>query len=112
LRRNPDLKWRQTAAGVGELSRKQRDILASASRLVKVGGRLVYATCSMLGEENEDVVAEFLQAHPGFHRLAAAPILAAQKIALAARDGGEDMHLLPHLDDTDGFFAAVLERQG
>jgi 16S rRNA (cytosine967-C5)-methyltransferase len=110
LRRNPDLKWRQTATSVAELARKQHDILAAAARLVKLGGRLVYATCSILSEENEDVVASFLQEHAGFRRLSAAGLLAGQKIALAEREGSEDMRLLPHLDDTDGFYAAVLER--
>jgi 16S rRNA (cytosine967-C5)-methyltransferase len=109
LRRNPDLKWRQTAASVAELSHKQRDILAAAARLVKPGGRLVYATCSILSEENEEVVDAFLVTHPEFRRLDAAGILTAQKIALVGRGGG-DLHLLPHLDDTDGFYAAVLER--
>ena len=107
LRRNPDLKWRQTPEGIAELTRKQADILAAAARLVKAGGRLVYATCSILGEENEDIVAAFLEAHPQFHRLSAAAILAEQNIALG---GGEEMRLLPHLHGTDGFFAAVLER--
>jgi 16S rRNA (cytosine967-C5)-methyltransferase len=110
LRRNPDLKWRQTAQSVGELASKQRDILAGAARLVKLGGRLVYATCSILSEENEDVVDSFLATHPGFRRLSAAQILLAQKIAVADLGGAGDMRLLPHVDDTDGFYAAVLER--
>ncbi len=107
LRRNPDLKWRQTAQGVEELARKQRDILAGAARLVKPGGRLVYATCSILDEENAAVVDEFLVSHPQFHRLNAAEVLAQQGIVI---DCGEDMRLLPHVHGTDGFYAAVLER--
>jgi 16S rRNA (cytosine967-C5)-methyltransferase len=107
LRRNPDLKWRQTPESVAELTRKQTDILSSASRLLKPGGRLVYATCSILGEENENVVDAFLQAHPGFRRLSAKEALAKQGIDL---DCGEDMRLLPHRHGTDGFYAAVLER--
>jgi len=107
LRRNPDLKWRQTPESIAELTRKQTDILGSASRLVKPGGRLVYATCSILGEENEGIVDAFLAAHADFRRLSAAEVLAKQGIAL---DCGEDMRLLPHVHGTDGFYAAVLER--
>ena len=107
LRRNPDLKWRQTPESVAELTRKQGDILAGAARLVKAGGRLVYATCSILPEENEVIVDAFLAAHPEFHRLSAADLLAKQGIQL---DCGEDMRLLPHVHGTDGFYAAVLER--
>ena len=66
LRRNPDLKWRQTAEGVAELNAKQRAILEAAGALVKPGGRLVYGTCSLLAEENEDIVTAFLAAHPDF----------------------------------------------
>jgi 16S rRNA (cytosine967-C5)-methyltransferase len=110
LRRNPDLKWRQTPESVAELARKQGDILASASRLLKAGGRLVYATCSILPEENEAVVDAFLAAHPGFVRLPAAEVLAKQGIELGGAMTG-DLRLLPHLHGTDGFYAAVLERR-
>jgi 16S rRNA (cytosine967-C5)-methyltransferase len=108
LRRNPDLKWKQTPTAVAELQEKQASILASASRLVKVGGRLVYATCSILPEENAAIVDAFLAAHPGFERKSAAEVLAQQDIAL---DTGEDLRLYPHVHGTDGFFAAVLERK-
>ncbi|HEX8989255.1 MAG TPA: RsmB/NOP family class I SAM-dependent RNA methyltransferase [Rhodocyclaceae bacterium] len=107
LRRNPDLKWRQTPESVAELTRKQGDILASASRLLKPGGRLVYATCSILADENENVVDAFLAAHPDFRRINAQEVLARQGIAV---DCGEDMKLAPHRHGTDGFYAAVLER--
>ncbi|WP_154716357.1 RsmB/NOP family class I SAM-dependent RNA methyltransferase [Sterolibacterium denitrificans] len=107
LRRNPDLKWRQTAQDVAELVRKQQDILAAAARLVKPGGRLVYATCSILDEENAGVVDHFLAGHAAFQRLDAAAILAQQGILI---DCGMDMRLLPHVHGTDGFYAAVLER--
>ncbi|MBI3523493.1 MAG: RsmB/NOP family class I SAM-dependent RNA methyltransferase [Betaproteobacteria bacterium] len=110
LRRNPDLKWRQTPQSVEELSRKQRDILTGAARLVKPGGRLVYATCSILGEENETVVDAFLAAHADFHRLSAAEVLAQQGIVIDCSDACNDMRLLPHRHGTDGFYAAVLER--
>lgn len=108
LRRNPDLKWRQTPASVAELTRKQADILAGASRLVKAGGRLVYATCSILPEENEGIVDAFLSAHDDFRRLSARDILARQDIAV---DVGEDLRLMPHQHGSDGFYAAVMERR-
>ncbi|CAG4882587.1 SAM-dependent methyltransferase [Georgfuchsia toluolica] len=108
LRRNPDLKWRQTPQSVEELTRKQAAILAAAARLVKPGGRVVYATCSLLHEENEDIVGAFLVAHEEFHRLSCGDLLRQQSIAL---DTGDDLRLFPHLHGTDGFYAAVLERK-
>lgn len=107
LRRNPDLKWRQSPESVAELTAKQAAILDSAARLVKPGGRLVYATCSLLTEENEDIVAAFLNDHPDFHLVSAGDLLAAQGIAL---EMGEHLRLDPPRHATDGFFAAVLER--
>jgi 16S rRNA (cytosine967-C5)-methyltransferase len=107
LRRNPDLKWRQSPQSVAELTAKQAAILAAAARLLRPGGRLVYATCSILAEENEDIVDAFLAAHADFHRLSAQEVLAAQGIAI---DCGEDMRLSPQKHGTDGFYAAVLER--
>ncbi len=107
LRRNPDLKWRQSVQSVAELSVKQAAILAAAARLLKPGGRLVYATCSILAEENEAIVDAFLAAHADFHRLSAQQVLAAQGIVI---DCGDDMRLSPQKHGTDGFYAAVLER--
>jgi 16S rRNA (cytosine967-C5)-methyltransferase len=108
LRRNPDLKWRQSLSAVGELAQKQSSILAAAAKLVKSGGRLVYATCSILPEENEQVVEAFLAAHPQFQLVDAAAVLAQQHISL---NTGMYLRLLPHLHGTDGFFAAVMEKQ-
>ena len=111
LRRNPDLKWRQTPQTVAELTAKQAAILASAARLVKVGGRLVYATCSILDAENEGIVDAFLAAHPEFQRLSAVEVLAKQNIVIAVGpDSNGDLKLAPHTHGTDGFYAAVLER--
>ncbi len=107
LRRNPDLKWRQSRETVDELAPKQASILASAARLVKKGGRLVYATCSVLEAENEAIVSAFLAAHPAFELVPASRVLAEQRIAL---DTGDYLSLWPHRHATDGFFAAVRER--
>ena len=103
LRRNPDIKWRQQPGDVAELNAKQQSILAGAARLVKAGGRLVYATCSLLAEENERIVESFLAAHPDFALLPAREVLQEQKIAL---DTGDYLKLLPNVHQTDGFFAA------
>ena len=110
LRRNPDLKWRQSPKAVQELTEKQTSILASAARLVKSGGRLVYATCSVLPEENEAIAQAFSAAHPNFVPLSAADTLTELKVANAASlctADGLYLRLWPHLHATDGFFAAV-----
>ncbi|MBI4740101.1 MAG: RsmB/NOP family class I SAM-dependent RNA methyltransferase [Betaproteobacteria bacterium] len=107
LRRNPDLKWRQSPESVAELTAKQGAILAAAAGLVKKGGRLVYATCSVLDAENEAIVAAFLAKHPGFVALSAEEILRKQEIGLEC---GERLRLAPHRHGTDGFYAAVMER--
>lgn len=109
LRRNPDLKWRQSPESVAELNAKQASILAAAAKLVKPGGRLVYATCSLLAAENEAVVAGFLAAQPDFSLVDAAEVLRRQGIAIDAADSF--LRLLPHRHGTDGFFAAVMERK-
>ena len=110
LRRNPDLKWRQTPQSVEELMAKQAAILAAAARLLKPGGRLVYATCSVLSQENEDQAALFEQAHPGFKRLPVQALLDGLSVPNAGRlctADGLFLRLWPHLHGTDGFFAAV-----
>ena len=107
LRRNPDLKWRQKPQDVLELSVKQTNILARAAKLLKPCGRLVYATCSLLQDENEVIAESFLKAHPDFVLVPAGPILQQQQINL---DTGPYLKLLPHMHQTDGFFAAVFEK--
>lgn len=112
LRRNPDLKWRQSPKAIEEMNAKQRDILASAARLVKPGGRLVYATCSLLRSENEVIADEFGAAHPDFEPLPAAPALAASQVERADElVAGNYLRLWPHRHQTDGFFAAAWQRR-
>lgn len=113
LRRNPDLKWRQTPAAVSELAPRQAAILASAARLLRPGGRLVYATCSLLAAENEEVAAVFDAAHGrDFEPLSVAHVLAQARIEGAeGLDTGGRLRLWPHRHGTDGFFAAVWTRR-
>jgi len=108
LRRNPDMKWRQTPDSIVELNAKQTAILSSASRLVKPGGRLVYATCSLLDDENEAIADQFLTTHEDFVLVPMKDVLAEQKVAL---EMGDYLKLMPHIHQTDGFFAAVYERK-
>ena len=112
LRRNPDLKWRQSPQAVAELQAKQTAILDSAARLVKGGGRLVYATCSLLRDENEAVAEAFAAAHPDFVPLPAAQALAAAHVERADElVQGDYLRLWPHRHGTDGFFAAAWQRR-
>jgi 16S rRNA (cytosine967-C5)-methyltransferase len=112
LRRNPDMKWRQSPQAVAELREKQTAILASAARLVKPGGRLVYATCSLLEDEDEAIAHAFTEAHRDFLPLPAADALARAHVTTPqalVRD--EFLRLWPHRHGTDGFFAAAWERR-
>ncbi len=117
LRRNPDLKWRQNQQSVDEMSIKQTAILQSAARLVKAGGRLVYATCSVLPQENEAIAQAFSAANPDFLPLDAGAVLTGLKVEHAATlcHGGDHgqrfLRLWPHRHHTDGFFAAAWQRQ-
>jgi 16S rRNA (cytosine967-C5)-methyltransferase len=117
LRRNPDLKWRQTQAAVDEMTVKQTAILQSAARLVKPGGRLVYATCSVLPQENEAIAQAFSEANPDFAPLDVGEVLVGLKVENAENlcSGGDNqqkfLRLWPHRHHTDGFFAAIWQRQ-
>ena len=119
LRRNPDLKWRQSPQAVSEMQAKQTAILTSAARLLKPGGRLVYATCSLLTTENEGVADAFTAAHAAHAGpLGGFEVLPAQQALEAARvDGaallvaGPYLRLWPHRHQTDGFFAAVWQKR-
>ncbi len=108
LRRNPDLKWRQSPEGIAELTEKQASILNAAAKLPKAGGRLIYATCSLLPEENEAIVSHFLATHPDYQLIPVDSVLEHQHIPLQS---GEFLKLNPASHNTDGFFAAVLERR-
>jgi len=111
LRRNPDLKWRQTPKAIEELVAKQTAILQSAARLLKPGGRLVYATCSVLREENEAIAEAFTTANKDFNVLDVAPLLTHAGVENAAKlCRGAYLRLWPYLHQTDGFFAAVWQK--
>lgn len=112
LRRNPDLKWRQSPQAVGEMRERQLAILHAAATLVKPGGRLIYATCSLLTLENDEVAQTFEQAHSGFETLAAQNALERARVdRVEELAQGERLRLWPHRHATDGFFAAVWQRK-
>ena len=104
LRHNPEIRWRLAPADITELAARQARILANAARTVRRGGRLVYSTCSVEPEENESVVAAFLESHGDFRQTRAGAPERLLTAAGAARTW-------PHRDDTDGFYVAVLERE-
>ncbi|MDO9571958.1 MAG: RsmB/NOP family class I SAM-dependent RNA methyltransferase [Hydrogenophaga sp.] len=115
LRRSPDLKWRQNPQTVAAQAALQQAILHSAARLLKPGGRLVYATCSLLPAENEAVVAAFGEVHPDFEPVPVAGLLETAQVhhaaSLCTGDEGKMLRLWPHRHATDGFFAAVWRKK-
>ena len=106
-RRNPDARQRLMESDLAELVPKQASILETAQSLVRKGGRLVYATCSLLEEENEAQVTSFLLRHADF---AIVPLGRAWPFDSPPPNGGPFLSLTPARHGTDGFFAAVLER--
>lgn len=108
-RRNPDARWTLREPEIAELVDKQRRILESAARLVKPGGRLVYATCSLLAEENEMQADAFASAHPEFAVLPI-PELWAKMSPAPCPTAGPYLMLNPARDRTDGFFVAAFVR--
>jgi 16S rRNA (cytosine967-C5)-methyltransferase len=113
VRRAPDIKLRATPALVDLMVAKQREVLETAARFTQSGGRIVYATCSVLPRENERIVEAFLAVQPDFALVPVAHALGddAPDSLRAAVAGRDTLSLVPHLHGTDGFFAAVLERQ-
>ena len=117
LRRNPDLKWRQDMNSVDEMALKQAAILKSASRLLKPGGRLVYATCSLLPQENEAIAESFSELNVDFSPLDAGEIMTNLKVERASSLCGGGLNGLkyfrtwPHIHNTDGFFAAIWQKK-
>jgi 16S rRNA (cytosine967-C5)-methyltransferase len=109
-RRNPDAKWRATPNDLAELQIRQHDILASAARLVKPGGRLAYVTCSLLREENEAQAERFLEETPDFTLHPAAQAWT-EVLGIPCPAGGDYLRLTPAQHGTDGFFVAIFERK-
>ena len=109
-RRNPDARWRLAASGLEELIELQREILASAARAVRPGGRLIYATCSLLARENDRQVAAFLDDEPDF---AVLPVHRLWPDVIGGNCPAADdfLTLTPQRNATDGFFVAIMERR-
>jgi len=110
-RRNPDARWSTQAANITELTGLQDSILERASRFVKPGGRVIYATCSLLRRENDDRVAHFLKAHPEFEQLDARAVWKDVTDRPWPTEGENVLRLSPAKHRTDGFFAAVMQRR-
>jgi 16S rRNA (cytosine967-C5)-methyltransferase len=109
LRRNPDARYRITPADLEMQARRERELLSLFADLVRPGGRLIYGTCSVLHEENELVVADFLSARRDFALRPASSVLGEELASKVTRDGF--LRVAPHSHGTDGFFAAVLQRR-
>ena len=114
-RRKPDAKWKLSAKLLGQRTKDQRDVLAAGAKLVRPGGRLVYVTCSVLPEENQDQVTAFLAAYPGFRVVPYARqwekvVDGAPPVSAAPGDAG--LLLTPARHGTDGFYVAVLQHAG
>lgn len=108
LRRNPDLKFRQDEQALIEINRKQQAILNSAARLVKENGYLVYATCSILPEENEDIVNGFLTSHPEFEIVPVKQVIKVDELELS---NDKYLQIYPQTHGCDGFFACLMQRK-
>jgi len=106
IRRNPGIKWSVTPTAVEEVSTKQKSILMSSAVLVKPGGMLVYATCTLLKQENEDVVDSFLRAQDGFRLVDPGSMM--RRLPITGAIDGQFIKLFPHRHGTDGFFCAIL----
>jgi 16S rRNA (cytosine967-C5)-methyltransferase len=109
LRRHPEVRWRRRPEDVPRLAALQRAILDQCAPLVRAGGALVYAVCTLTREENEDVVRDFLAGHPTFGVEPAGEVLAGEARQLVSPDGC--VRTLPHRHGLDGFFAVRLARR-
>ena len=109
LRRNPEARWRQTPQAIAGFPARQLALLVTYAPLCAVGGRLIYATCTILEQENEKVVERFLSERPDFVRV---PVKEIWGRELGEKVGdGLTLRLMPQTHDTDGFYAAVLRRK-
>jgi 16S rRNA (cytosine967-C5)-methyltransferase len=104
LRRNPEIRWRISNADILEMAERQKAILSNSARVLRPGGSLVYSTCSVEPEENEEVVASFLKNHPDFRQGPVIHPKSSESVEGALRTW-------PHKDGSDGFFVALLVRQ-
>jgi 16S rRNA (cytosine967-C5)-methyltransferase len=107
LRRNPDARYRLQEGDLELHVERQRALLDSFSELVRPGGRLIYGTCSLLRQENEEILKRFLESHAGFRLKPAVSVLGE---ALSDTTDAGFLKLAPHRQGTDGFFGAILER--
>lgn len=110
LRRHPEVRWRRKPADVVRLSALQREVLAGVAPLVRAGGTLVYAVCTLTREENAGVVSAFLAEHPDFSIDPLGRGTSPPPASLVTTEGF--LTTLPHRDDLDGFFAARLRARG
>ena len=114
-RRNPDAKWRVRPNSLADRVRDQAEVLAAGAGAVRPGGRLVYITCSILPDENDEAIEAFLASHPEF--AASPPDIVASEAGLPDLAGrtsaaGHGLQLSPHRTGTDAFFIARLQRSG
>lgn len=112
LRRHPELRRRLDEPSLERLRAVQRDLVLRAAELLAPGARLVYATCSVLREENEEVIAAVRAAHPDLEPVRVVEILGGARGRPITDPSGTTLQMAPHRHDTDGFFAAVLRRRG
>ncbi|MBP1633447.1 MAG: rsmB [Acidobacteria bacterium] len=110
IRRDPEIRWRRQASDLARLAAVQRRMLEAAAAAVKPGGRLVYATCSSEPEENEEVVASFLQDHPEYSEVPPAEAAPGTGLAAAVFDAAGHLRTWPFRHGLEAFFAAVLRR--
>ena len=111
-RRNPDQKWKLTPEGLEEVMHKQSAVMESAARLVAPGGRMIYVTCSILPQENEDRVAAFLADHPDFYQHPVAEVWTTlfPNLAYPGAADSPNLRLTPADHGMDGFFISILGR--